>query len=197
MDSENYGIEEETFFTKLKNNIIELIEFTAIVGAILIVIRFFAAEPHKVSGNSMLPNFHNGDYIITNKLSLRFGPPERSQVIILQNPRNPNEDFIKRVIALPNEHIKVSEGKVYINNQELQEPYLPSGLKTQGGAFLGENEEITIPDNQYFVMGDNRGGSSDSREWGPIKLNLIIGEALVRYWPPQTFAVIRPNNPSN
>ncbi|MBI4036800.1 signal peptidase I [Candidatus Daviesbacteria bacterium] len=188
--------EETSFWSKLKDSLIDLIEFIAIVGALFVVIRFFIAEPHKVSGTSMTPNFHDGDYIITNKLTTRFGKPTRGEVIILQNPRNTSQDFIKRIVGLPGEKIRVENGKVYINDVPLDEPYLPPNTYTQSGAFLAEGEEITVPDNQYFVMGDNRGGSSDSREWGPVTYQLIIGQAWVRYWPLKNGALIKIDQPS-
>lgn len=194
MEFEN---EQPSFWSKLGDNVIELIEFVAIIGAILIVIRFFVAEPHKVSGRSMVPNFQDGDYIITNKISLRMGPPKRGEVIILQNPRNTDQVFIKRVIGLPGERIKISQGKIYINDNPIDEPYLPAGLSTHGGAFLNEDETVTIPNDQYVVLGDNRSGSSDSREWGPVRKELIIGQALLRYWPPQQFKLIQIDQSSN
>lgn len=187
----DYEIDNQSFGSRIKSGLIEFIEFIAIIGAVLIVIRFFVAEPHKVSGSSMVPNFHDGDYIITNKLAMRLSLPERGEVVILQNPRNPDQVFIKRVIGLPGDKIKVSGGQVYINGSVLSEPYLPSNTVTMSGAFLAENEEIVIPDNQYFLMGDNRGGSSDSREWGPVRRELVIGQALFRYWPPQKFNLIK------
>ncbi|MCL5783811.1 MAG: signal peptidase I [Patescibacteria group bacterium] len=193
MDFEPEVEQEEgsSFWAKFRDNVIELIEFIAIIGAVLIVIRFFVAEPHKVSGRSMVPNFQDGDYLITNKIGLRLADPQRGEVIILQNPRNTDQVFIKRVIGLPGERIQVENGKVYINDALLSEPYLPVGTPTQGGAFLNEGETITIPAGQYFVMGDNRTGSSDSREWGLVGRNLIIGQALLRYWPPQQFKLIQ------
>lgn len=190
------NFEEQTFWSKFKDNIIDLIQFLAIVLAIFVVLRFFIAEPHKVFGLSMVPNFHDGDYIITNKLAARFSEPQRGEVIILQNPRDNSQVFIKRVIGLPGEQIKVSNGQVYINSEVLSEPYLPSGTNTQGGAYLSEEEEVTVPDNQYFVMGDNRGGSSDSREWGPISKDLIVGQAWLRYWPLKAFTLIKIDEPS-
>lgn len=185
-----YLPEEQGGWSKFKNSLIEFIEFIAIVLAVLVVIRFFVAEPHKVSGNSMFPTFHDGDYIITNKVVMSLENPKRGQVIILKNPRNPDQVFIKRVIGLPNDRIKISAGNVYINGRLLGEPYLPPGTKTQGGPFLGEGEEVVVPENQYFEMGDNRGGSSDSREWGPISKELIVGQAWLRYWPPQKLTLI-------
>ncbi len=177
--------------SKIKSNIIELIEFVAIMAAILVVIRFFIAEPHKVSGSSMFPNFHDQDYIITNKLATKLSSLERGEVIILTNPRDKSQVFIKRVIGLPGERVKLSNGLVFVNNQQLDEPYLPTGVKSHGEAFLADDEETVVPNNSYFVMGDNRGASSDSRELGPIPKELIIGQAFLRYWPINKFSIIK------
>lgn len=181
----------ESIGSKLGNNLVEFIEFAAVTIAILVVIRFFIAEPHKVSGHSMDNNFHDGDLIITNKVSLKFSNPARGEVIILHNPLNPDQVFIKRVIGLPNERVKLLNGQFYINDQLLPEPYLPSGLKTPGENFLIEGAEIIVPKDQYFVAGDNRPASSDSREWGTVKRDLIIGQALIRYWPLSRAGVIQ------
>lgn len=197
MEPEYIDPEEQSFSSKLKNSIVEFIEFIAVVIAVLAILRFFIAEPHRVSGSSMVPNFHDGDYIITNKLSMRFALPQRGEVIILQNPRNTDQVFIKRVIGLPGEQIKIDRGKVYVNRQVLDEPYLPTNLATPPESFLEEGEEIVVPNGQYFVMGDNRHASSDSREWGPVKLELIIGQAWMRYWPAQKFGLIQIEKPSN
>lgn len=188
--------QEESLISKLKSNFIELIEFVAVMLAILVVIRFFVAEPHKVSGNSMIPNFHDKDYIITNKLTLRFGELKRGEVIILTNPRNKDQVFIKRVIGLPGEKVRLQNGVVFINESPLSEPYLTPELKTPGESFLQEGEVITIPDGQYFVMGDNRVASSDSREFGPVKVDLIIGQAYLRYWPLDKLGLISIGTPS-
>ncbi len=188
--------QEETWSSKLKNNLTELIEFTAIVGAIVVVLHFFIAEPHKVSGSSMVPNFIDGDYIITDKVTKRFSSFDRGEVIILKNPRKPSDAFIKRVIGLPGEKIKVEKSHVYINGNLLPEPYLPTGTNTLGGAYLPEGEEKTIPANFYIVMGDNRTASSDSREWGPVDKDGIIGHPFLRYWPPDRAAMIRVNQKS-
>lgn len=182
--------------SKLKESIIELIEFIAIVAAVLVVLRFFVAEPHRVSGNSMIPNFHDGDYIITNKLAKNFSTFQRGEVIILHNPRNKDQVFIKRVVGLPGEKVEVLDGQVYINDQPISEAYLPNQLQTPPGTFLSEGEEIVVPENQYFVMGDNRGGSSDSREWGTVMFELVIGQAWGRYWPIDKFGIISIGKPS-
>ncbi len=193
----DFQVDEQTFGSKLKDNIIELIEFVAIVFAILMAIRFFAAEPHKVSGSSMVPNFHDGDYIITNKLATRFSAPKRGEVVILQDPLDTNKVFIKRVIGLPGETLKISGGLVYINSKLLEEPYLSTGLRTSGESYLKDGDEITIADGNYFVMGDNRSNSSDSREWGLLKKDLIVGQAFIRYWPLDKITLINIGIKSN
>ncbi len=191
MEPSYFPEEKPAFSSSIKDKVIEFIEFIAIIGAIFIVLRFFVAEPHKVSGRSMVPNFQDGDYIITNKLSARTADFKRGEVVILKNPRNTDQVFIKRVIGLPSERISLLNGKVYINGSPIVEPYLPPKTQTPGESYLTDGEEVLIPENQYFVIGDNRAGSSDSREWGPISTELVIGSALLRYWPPQEFALIR------
>lgn len=178
-----YQVDKPSSLDNLKNNIVELIEFIAIVFAILMIIRVFVAEPHRVSGSSMVPNFHDADYIITNKLAGRLSTPVRGEVVILHDPLDQSKVFIKRIVGLPAETIKISDGKVYINNQLLEEPYLSQDVITRGQNFLHEGDVQTIPEGNYFVMGDNRGNSSDSRDWGFLNKNLIIGQAFLRYWP--------------
>lgn len=190
-------VQDKSLGSKLKSNVAEFIEFIAIIAAILIVIRFLVAEPHRVSGNSMVPNFHDGDYIITNKLLMKISEPKRGEVIILQNPRNADQVFIKRVVGLPGDRIKIADGVVLINNQVLDEPYLPQGTVTLGEQFLTDGEEIIVPDGQYFVIGDNRGGSSDSREWGTVSGNLIVGQAFLRYWPINKVGIIQVDKSSS
>lgn len=189
--------EDTSITSKIKSNFLELVEFIAIMAAILIVIRFFVAEPHKVSGSSMFPNFHDKDYIITNKLGLRLGEPQRGEVVILTNPRNKDQVFIKRVIGLPGETVRLEEGHVFVNGNPLSEPYLPTGVVTGGESFLNDGSEITVPQGSYFVLGDNRGASSDSREFGPVNADLLIGQAWIRYWPLNKFGLIRIGADSN
>lgn len=192
-----YEVDKPSYLDNFKNSAIELIEFVAIVFAVLMIIRVFAAEPHKVSGSSMVPNFHDADFIITNKLATRLSEPVRGEVVILQDPLDKNFVFIKRIIGLPTDTLKISDGNVYINNNLLKEPYLPQGIITRGQSFLRDDKEIIIPEGNYFVMGDNRGNSSDSREWGFLKKELIIGQAFLRYWPLDKITVIATGTKSN
>lgn len=185
------NIPDKDFFSSLGTHFIDFIQTLVVFGAIFILFYIFIAQPHKVSGSSMFPTFKDGDYIITEKLSYRFNTPQRGDVIVLKNPKDESQDFIKRVIALPGDQLKVATGLVYLNGALLPEAYLPSGTLTNGRSFLNEGTEIKAGDNQYFVFGDNREHSSDSREWGPVTKEEIIGRVFLRYWPPQSFGIFK------
>lgn len=175
----NYGETGPGFGSK----IIEFIQTLVVFAAIGTAIYLFIAQPHKVSGSSMFPTFHSGDYIITNKLSYRFGDPQRGQVVVFKNPREESQDFIKRIIGLPGERVKIQNGNLYINGERLKESYLNSNITTSPGAFLKEGEGVIVPEGRYIVMGDNRLASSDSREWGFVTKEEFIGKSFFRYWP--------------
>ena len=175
---------------------LDIIETAVFALSLFVLVYVFLAQPHQVSGNSMFPTFHNGEYLLTNKLAYRTGVPKRGDVIILKAPAGAHCptgaacDFIKRIIGEPGDSVRVSGGLVYINGQKLDEAYLPAGLTTPGDNFLREGYEATLGEEEYLVMGDNRHGSSDSRAWGPIKREAIIGKAWVRYWPFSKMGVI-------
>lgn len=144
----------------------------------------------------MYPNFVDKEYVLTNLISLRFTKPSRGDVIVFKAQDNTEKDYIKRVIGLPGDVIEVDNGNVYINGRPLdQEAYLDILIKTQGGAYLKEGVPMKVPENSYFVMGDNRAGSSDSREWGLVPFKEIIGIAFLVYWPPDKAGLIK--NPYN
>lgn len=175
----------------IKTHIIEFIQTLVVFAAIGTAIYLFIAQPHKVSGSSMFPNFQNGDYIITNKVGYRFGQPQRGQVIVFKDPLNESEDFIKRIIGLPGEKVKVSDCHIFVNGQQLNETaYLNPSICTTGGRFLPDDQETVIPDDHFFVLGDNRPQSSDSREWGFITRGEIIGQAFFRYWPENEIGIV-------
>lgn len=179
---------------------LDIIEFFVSSAAVAILIYLFVTQPHQVNGNSMYPNFQTGELLLTDKLSYRFGKPERGDIIIFTAPstaRCPvgfNCDFIKRIIGLPGERIKVQKGKIYINGKVLDEPYQRTLKVTGGGntvgSYLPEGIERVIPNDSYVAMGDNRPGSSDSRDWGPVQRRLIVGKVLLRYWPPNVAGVL-------
>lgn len=180
----NYGVQpQRSFFQNLGGYFTEFLETIVIFGAIFASIYLFVAQFHKVSGNSMVPTLHTGDYLITEKVSYRFRNPKHGEIIVLQNPRDESQDFIKRIIALPGDTIEIKDNILYINNQPLQEKYLPQGTPSRSGAFITEGTPIKVADNQYFVLGDNRAHSSDSRDWGPVTKGEIVGRAFFRYFP--------------
>lgn len=166
----------------------DVLETVVFALAIFIVVYLFIAQPHQVQGSSMYPNFVNGEYIMTNKIGYRFSSPQRGDVIVFKAPAQ--KDFIKRVIGLPGENFKVQNGKVYINDKQLPEKYLPGGVYTQEGQEYRNGVEIQIPPDHYIVLGDNRPQSSDSRDWGMITKQDIIGKAWLIYWPFSKFGLV-------
>lgn len=180
-----YSGERKGFFTNLSSHIIDFIQTLVVFGAIFAIIYLFVAQPHKVSGNSMVPTYLNGDYILTDKITYRFRDPKRGEVIVLKNPENESQDFIKRIMALPGDTIRIENNSVYLNDQLITEPYLPPDVKTKPRDFLTDRTNIKVGPNQYFVFGDNREHSSDSRDWGGITREEIVGKVFFRYWPPQ------------
>lgn len=169
---------------------LDLIETVVVALAIFVVIYLFLFQPHQVKGASMEPNFHDGEYILTDKISYRIGIPKRGDVVIFRAPRNPELDFIKRIIGLPGERVKILNNHVYINGTALVEAYLPETTVTLPGNFIHEDQEITVPRDQFFVLGDNRNHSSDSREWGTITKDEMVGKAFFRYWPLSKIGII-------
>ncbi len=160
-----------------------------VVAALLIVIpiRYFIFQPFFVKGQSMEPNFENGDYLIIDEISYRFQEPLRGEVVVFKYPQDPSQRYIKRIIGLPGETIIIEDGKVTILNwqgsQVLDESgYLSSSIQTPGKV------QITLAENEYFVLGDNRSVSADSRSWGPLPEEKIIGRVIFRAWPFIAFA---------
>jgi len=175
--------------------LLNFIEAIITALAIFVIIYLFLFQPHQVKGNSMrtslLESFHDKEYLLTNKLVYNFDQPQRGDIVIFRAPHNQDYDYIKRIIGLPGETIKIEDGQVYINDQVLDESdYLPEEVKTNPGKFLKEGEEMTIPLRKYFVVGDNRPNSYDSRTWGFISIKDIVGKAWLRYWPVKKMGLI-------
>ena len=156
-----------------------------IIIAFLIVapIRYFVFQPFFVKGQSMEPNFQNGNYLIIDELSYRFRGPQRGEVIVFKYPNNPSQRYIKRIIGLPGETVRVQSGKVDIYNKNgipqimTESDYLSESVLTAGDL------EINLNQDEYFVLGDNRPFSSDSRSWGTLPSKDIIGRVFLRAWP--------------
>lgn len=173
----------------------DFIEAIVFALAIFVVVYLFLFQPNQVQGHSMEPTYHDGEYILTDKFSFRMGPPSRGDVVVFKSPKNADVDFIKRIIGLPGEKVKISGGKVYINDQILDESgYLDPSVYTGPELYLGENRDIVLPDGYYFVLGDNRPHSSDSRYFGPVTPSEFVGKVFFRYWPIDRFGKV--SNPS-
>jgi signal peptidase I len=137
----------------------------------------------RVESVSMQPTLFAGNFVVINKLAYQFGEPERGDIVVFEYPPDPNQDpYIKRVIGLPGESLEIADGKVSVNGISIQEPYLISDTP-QGGSWK-------VPDGALFVMGDNRKNSSDSRTWGFVPLENVLGKALVVYWPPDQWELL-------
>lgn len=169
----------------------DIIRVLLISLAIVIPIRYFVAQPFIVRGASMEPNFKDRQYLIIDELSYFFRAPARHEVVVFRYPRDPSQFFIKRIIGLPGERIEIHDGKITIFNDEhrdglpLRESYLvPEGKATHPDMM------IVLSSNDYFVLGDNRDFSSDSRFWGPLNKKLVVGRALFRAYPLSKFGVI-------
>lgn len=171
----------------------EIIKIVIIALIIVLPIRYFIFQPFLVRGQSMEPNFEDGDYLIIDELSYRFREPLRGEVLVFKYPKNPSQRYIKRIIGLPGETIEIREGKVTIFNEEEgqildESEYLSPGQPTPG------NIRISLKMNEYFVLGDNRIFSSDSRQWGPLTRENIIGRVYFRAWPFSALAKIETPN---
>lgn len=162
---------------------IALIAFVLVIG-----LRVFVFQPFLVRGASMEPNFHNWDYLIVDEISYRFVEPKRGEVIVFKFPNDPSQRYIKRIVGLPGETVDVSGGQVTISGESgefvLNEISYLSGITTPGSA------HIVLREEEYFVMGDNRSQSSDSRSWGSLSSELIIGRTFVRIFPLSAFAKV-------
>lgn len=169
-----------------ENPLTEILRFSLIALIIVIPIRMFVAQPFIVSGASMENTFHSGEYLIVDQLSYELRKPERDEVIVFRYPRDPSKFFIKRIIGVPGDTINITGSTVRISNAAqpngfiLNEPYIKS---MEAGAPVNE----VLGDREYFVMGDNRDQSSDSRVWGVLQEERIIGRAYLRLFPPAVF----------
>jgi signal peptidase I len=175
-----------TEHTKSEHPLMEIVRFSLIALLIVIPIRMFVAQPFIVSGASMEETFHSGEYLIVDQASYHFHSPERGDVVIFRYPRDPSKFFIKRVIGIPGDTISISDNVVRISNDTAPEGFIldESYIKSmEKGIDLTEK----LDEGEYFVMGDNRDQSSDSRTWGVLNEDKIVGRAFLRLFPPQSF----------
>lgn len=168
--------------TNWSNAARELVETVLLTLVIFFMIRF-AIENYRIEGESMEPNFHNGQFLLVNKIQYLIGSPQRGDVIIFRYPLNPKKNFIKRVIGLPGEKVEIRAGKIFVNGVRVPEPYPYNFADYDYGP-------ITVGSDEYFVLGDNRPYSSDSHSWGMVPVKDLIGKAWISYWPTDDWGIV-------
>ena len=172
-----------SFAKSSKGFIIEIIKIVLIALAVIIPVRYFLFQPFYVRGASMEPSFHDNEYLIIDEITYRFSDPKRGEVVVVQSPTNKSDFFIKRIIGLPGETVEMEDSKVVVYNEqfpegiELVEGYLAADTQTNGG------RKTVLDQDEYFVLGDNRPVSLDSRSFGPLHRKYIVGRAWLRVWP--------------
>lgn len=162
----------------------ELVETLIWALVLALVLRTFVVQAFWIPSGSMIPTLMPGDRVLVAKFWYHFTEPKRGQVVVFKYPMDPTRDFVKRLIALPGETIEIKNGVVYINDSPLEEPYV------KNRDFLSM-EKVTVPRGQYFMMGDNRPNSQDSRLWGFVPKNYLRGPAFFRYWPLSRIGVLK------
>lgn len=160
----------------------EVIETIALTLLIFLVIRF-AVQSFRIDGQSMEPGLHSDEYVLVNKVAYLFSAPQRGDVIVFHYPLDISKDFIKRIVGLPGDTIRTTSTSVIVDGQTLSEPYISK-------VFNFESHTWKLDPDQFFVMGDNRDNSLDSRTWGPLDKHYIIGKAVAVYWPVNTLELV-------
>ncbi len=184
--------------TKITNmpkiNIIKILldffEMVFVGTAVFFLIYIFVGQLLIVTGDSMDPTFKDGEQILAEKVSVKVENPKPGQVVVFKHPLNQNRLLIKRVGAVEDDIILISNGKILVNGKTLDEPYLGADIITKGGRYIIDGVSFKVPKNSYVLIGDNREESSDSRDFGPVSKDLIIGKALLVYYPLTHFRVV-------
>lgn len=195
MDEQSF--EQRSFLFAIGSFFWELLKAFLLAMVIIVPIRYFIAQPFFVRGASMEPNFHNGEYLVIDQLSYRFSAPKRGDVIVFRYPLDESQFFIKRIIGLPGDDIHIGDGNITIKNA-----MYPNGVELNESAYLspdvvtGGLRDVHVGDGEYYVLGDNRPASSDSRVWGVVKQSEIIGKVWVRAWPFNRFEIFHSMIPS-
>ncbi len=178
-------------FKKIGNTFLNVIQTILLVASFFLVLYIFVVQPHQVDGASMFPTFHHKEWLLSNLLAVQMGDYKRGDVIVFRAPDALEKIYIKRIIGIPGDTVMIQEGSVFLNGSVLDESmYLKSDVKTYAGAFLDEGVSVTVPQESVFVLGDNRPGSSDSRFFGFVVKEKLIGKSIVRFLPLSTFTLI-------
>lgn len=177
--------------------VLDSIQSLVLALSVFVLLYLFVAQPNQVHGHSMVPNFQDNEFLLTEKISYKMRDPVRGEVVVFKAP--PSEpcsedecEYIKRIIGEPGDVVKVEKGKVWVNNKLLEEDYLPADFVTNAGSYAREGRMVTVPQGEYLCFGDNRSYSRDGREFGPIPRESIVGRAIFCYWPIQNLGIIKP-----
>ncbi len=181
--SRKHELSEQSSQKAVLSFIFELIQVMAISLAIIIPVRYFLIQPFYVKGASMEPNFFDHEYLIIDELSYRFRPPSRGEIVVFRYPNDPKQFFIKRIIALPGETVEVAGGQVKIYNDKNPNGVVLDETKYLDQDYTATTRTVTLKNDEFFIMGDNRISSLDSRYFGPIKQTAIVGRVWLRGWP--------------
>lgn len=176
--------------------IMDILETVVFIGSLFIVIYLFIMQPNQVKGASMEPSFHTNEYILTSKATYKFRSPQRGDVVVFKSPKNPDIEYIKRIIGLPGDKIMVQNGEVYVNDKLMNENYISDKTNVWEGGFIKNSIPIIVPEGELFVLGDNRPRSSDSREFGPIPIESVIGQVFYRYFPTDKMGPVKNPQPN-
>ena len=175
--------------------ILEFVQSIVLALSVFVLIYLFVAQPNQVKGSSMVPNFIDGEYLLTDKISYQFGSPQRGDVVVFKAP--PTEpcaedecEYIKRIIGVPGDKVMVENGEVYLNGKLLEQSFIPDDYATDPGSYCQEGVEVEVLEGKYLVFGDNRSHSRDGREFGLIDKSLIVGKAFFKYWPVSEMGLI-------
>lgn len=174
-------------FKKLGALFLEVVETLTTALAIFVFLYIFVGQHQQVQGRSMYPGLNDGDSLLVSKISYRLSIPKRGDIVVFKAPADPGEEYIKRIIGATGDKLEIQNNKIYINGALESGTFIPQNISTRPGRFLAEDRILSIPEGYYFVMGDNRPASSDSRDWGLVPRKNIIGKAVFRFWPPTQF----------
>ncbi len=175
--TENAGTMGEVKENRKKSALREMLESLLIALVLALLIRAFVLQPFYIPSGSMEPTLRIRDHIIVNKFGYRFWEPRRGDIMVFKYPLNPDKDFVKRLVGMPGERVEIKNGRLLIDGRQVDEKYLPRGIRHP------DFGPVVVPDNSYLMLGDNRNNSDDSRVWGPLPKEYVIGKAMLVYWP--------------
>lgn len=168
------GSETQPQDNSVRNFFLDVLE-TVVISVLLFLAINAVSARIRVDGSSMVPTFHDGEFVIVEKVSYRFSDPQHGDIVVFHFPRDPEQEYIKRVIGLPGDQVSIREGQVFLNGVLLEEPYIAAAPRYE--------LDVVVPPGELYVLGDNRNNSSDSHDWGTVPLEYVVGKAVFVYWP--------------